>query len=286
MANYLEAYAKNFALPIRGSVSVDRVTRDGRKYVVSAGRLRFEADHVIVATSSHHQPYLPPFARDLRPDVLQLHSTEYKNPANLQNGSVLVVGAGNSGAEIALELARQGRDVLLAGRDPGLVPFRIEAFIAKILLVPFVLRVIFHRILSVKTPMGRRMKEKQKGHGGVLVRTKPADLVAAGVRRAGRVRGVRDGLPLLDDGHTLAVANIVWCTGFDHGFKWIDLPIFGEDGEPLHDGGVARGEPGLYFLGLPFLYAMSSIMIHGVARDAARVVTTIARRRKSSHSID
>lgn len=191
--------------------------------------------------------------------------------------AALVVGAGNSGAEIALELARQGCEVFLAGRHPGHVAFRIEALIAKILL-PFVLRVIFHRILTVKMPMGRRAKEAMNGHGTRLVRTKPADLLGAGVRRVARVHGVREGLPVLDDGRVLDVANVVWCTGFDHGFDWIDLPIFGDEGEPLHDAGVARGEPGLYFLGLPFLYAMSSIMIHGVARDAERVVRTIAQR--------
>jgi putative flavoprotein involved in K+ transport len=278
MADYLEAYAKKFALPIRSSVSVDRITRGDRKYVVSAGRLRFEAEHVIVATSSYRAPHLPHFARDLRPSIRQLHSSEYVRPGDLQAGSVLVVGAGNSGAEIALELAKQGRDVILAGRDPGHVPFRIESFFARFLLVPFVLRVLFHRIFSVRTPMGRRMRAKQHGHAHPWIRTKPSDLVRAGVRRAARVSGVRDGLPVLEDGRTLEVANVVWCTGFDHGFEWIDLPIFGDDGEPRHDRGIVRGEPGLYFLGLPFLSAMSSIMVHGAARDAARVVRTLASR--------
>jgi putative flavoprotein involved in K+ transport len=101
--------------------------------------------------------------------------------------------------------------------------------------------------------------------------------VAAGVQRLPRVTGVRGGRPLLEDGRALDVANVVWCTGFDAGFSWIDLPVFGPDGEPLHERGVVASEPGLYFVGLHFLYAFSSDMIHGVGRDAARIAGLIAR---------
>ena len=87
-----------------------------------------------------------------------------------------------------------------------------------------------------------------------------------------------DGLPLLEDGRVLDVSSVVWCTGFDAGFSWIDLPVFDADGEPKHEGGIVPGEPGLYFVGLHFLYAFSSEMIHGVGRDAERVATTIAAR--------
>lgn len=92
---------------------------------------------------------------------------------------------------------------------------------------------------------------------------------------------MQGGLPVLEDGRTLEVANVVWCTGFEPGFSWVDLPVFDEKGDPIHSSGVVHGEPGLYFLGLPFLHAMSSIMIHGVSRDAARVAGAIARRFRS-----
>jgi putative flavoprotein involved in K+ transport len=278
MADYLEAYAARFTLPIRHSVEVTRLERRGDRYVVSAGRQRFEAEHVVVATSACRVPRVPGYARDLASGVRQIHSSAYKTPADLQDGAVLVVGAGNSGAEIALELARRGRSVFLSGRDVGEVPFRIESFLAKVLLVPLVLRVVFHRMLSVATPVGRRVRAKSAGRGHALIRTKARDLSRAGVQRVARVRTVQRGLPVLEDGRTLDVANVVWCTGFDPGFSWIDLPVFGKDGDPVHSGGVVHDEPGLYFLGLPFLYAMSSIMIHGVSRDAARVASAIARR--------
>ncbi len=107
---------------------------------------------------------------------------------------------------------------------------------------------------------------------------KGKELAALGVRRVGRVTGVRDGLPVLEDGQVLDVANVVWSTGFHPGFSWIDLPVFDERREVIHDSRRRRGAPGLYFVGLHFLYAMSSAMIHGVGRDAARIVDTLAAR--------
>jgi putative flavoprotein involved in K+ transport len=124
--------------------------------------------------------------------------------------------------------------------------------------------------------MGRKMREKVLHHGSPLIRVKPDDLASVGVTRVPRVAGVRDGLPVLDDGRVLEVANVVWCTGFQRGFDFIELPIFDKSGEPQHVEGVVEGEPGLYFVGLHFLYAMSSTMIHGVGRDAARIASVVA----------
>jgi putative flavoprotein involved in K+ transport len=132
--------------------------------------------------------------------------------------------------------------------------------------------------LTIDTPMGRKARPKMIGKGAPLIRVKPNDFVAAGVKRVGRTAGVQGGRPVLEDGRTLDVTNVVWCTGYHPGFSWIELPVFDADGEPLQDRGVARGEPGVYFVGLHFLYAMSSGMIHGVGRDADHVADTIARR--------
>ena len=115
-------------------------------------------------------------------------------------------------------------------------------------------------------------------HGGPLIRVKPKDLAAAGIERVPKTVGVRGGLPVLEDDRSLDVANVVWCTGFHPGFSWIDLPVLGEDG-PIHERGVVAAEPGLYFVGLHFLYAFSSTMIHGVGRDAEHIVEAIAARR-------
>jgi len=275
MGDYLELYARTFALPVRSDVRVERLSRMGDRFVIVAGPHRFEADHVVVAMSSYQVPRVPPFASDLAPNIRQIHSLDYRRPSQLQPGSVLVAGAGNSGAELALEAARHGHHSWLAGRDTGHVPFRIDSLVAHLILTRLVLRGIFHRLLTIKTPMGRRVRPRSTHRGAPLIRLKPQDLAAAGVDRVPRVVSVRNGLPLLEDGRVLDVANVLWCTGFGPGFSWIDLPVFDAEGEPVHEGGVT-GEPGLYFVGLRFLYAFSSEMIHGVGRDADRVAGLIA----------
>lgn len=276
-ADYLEDYAVKFDLPVHTGVRVEKVSRDGSGYHVQAGARTWEADNVVVAMGSYQQPWRPPFADQLDPEIVQLHSVDYRNPGQLQDGPVLLVGAGNSGAEIALDVAGE-HPTWLSGRHPGHIPFRIEGAAGRV-LVPLVLRVVFHRLLTERTPMGRKARPKLTTTGRMLVRTKPKDLDAAGVQRVPRVDRVRDGLPLLSDGQVLQVSNVVWCTGFRPGMAdWIDLPVFGER-EPVHKRGVVSAQPGLYFVGLMFLYSGSSEMFHGVGRDAAHVVDAVAARR-------
>ena len=281
MADYLEAYVARFDLPVQTGVAVDRVSRHGNGYLISAGDRRFEAAHVVVAMSDYQQPRVPPFAKELDPVIVQLHSSDYRNLSQLRHGGVLVVGAGNSGADIALEAARGGHRVWMSGRDVGHIPFRIDGLPGRLLLVWLVLRGLFHRVLTMKTPMGRRFRGKLQSMGGPLIRVKPRDLHFAGVERGPRTAGVRNGQPVLEDGRVLDVANIVWCTGFHPGFSWIDLPIFGKDRRPVQERGIVVSEPGLYFVGLLFLYAASSVMIHGVGRDAEYVAETILARTRA-----
>ncbi len=276
MADYLESYVKRFHLPVRTGVHVERLARAGNHFVIEAGEQRFEAENVVVAMATFQQRSVPAFARELDAGITQLHSSEYRNLAQLREGGVLVVGAGNSGAEIALEAARAGYPTWLSGRNVGHIPFRINGLPARLFLVRLVLRGLFHRVLTVKTPMGRRMRPKALTHGGPLIRVKPQDLNGVGVQRVPRTAGVRDGRPLLDDGRVLDVHNVVWCTGFHPGFSWIDLPVFDDRGEPLHESGIVTRLPGLYFVGLHFLHALSSTMIHGVARDAERIASAVA----------
>jgi putative flavoprotein involved in K+ transport len=281
MADYLELYARTFALPVRSGTRVDRLSRMGDRYIVTAGRDRFEADNVIVAMGSYQRPRVPAFAADLDPGIVQLHSFEYRHPSQLQPGAVLVAGAGNSGAEIALELVRHGHRTTMAGRDTGHIPFRIEGLAARLFLTRLVIKVVFHRVLTIANPLGRWVFPKVHG-GGPLIRQKPKDLAAAGIVRGPRVTGVKHGRPVLEDGRVMDVANVVWSTGFDPGFSWIDLPIFDADGTLRHTGGVAGDMPGLYFVGLHLLYAFSSEMVHGVGRDARRIAKIVASRSASA----
>jgi putative flavoprotein involved in K+ transport len=139
------------------------------------------------------------------------------------------------------------------------------------------IRFLRHHVLRVDTRIGRKLGPKLISKGDPLIRTKMKDLVAAGVERVPRVVGVRDGRPVLEDERVLDVANVVWCTGFRTDFRWIDLPVFGDDGQPLHYRGVAESEPGLYFLGLVFLYSLSSDVLPGIGRDAEYIAKHIAR---------
>ena len=257
MADFLEAYAKRFGLRVRLGVRVQSLGREGDRFVTNAG---ITADHVIVATSSHGTPYVPSFASELDPTITQFHSSQYRNPSQLR-GDVLVVGAGNSGAEIALDAAGARNRTWLSGRATGKVPY------PTIYWPP--LWWIFTRPAFRGIAVGER--------GQPLVRVRPQDIAAAGIGRVPRVAGVQEGKPRLDDGRVLDAATIIWCTGFRESYAWIKLPITDEAGRVLHKQGVATTQAGLYFIGLRGQRSLRSSLVDGVGDDAKFVVDRIAR---------
>ena len=286
MADYLEFYAARFELPARTGVKVDGLSREGDRYVVEAGDRRFEADNVVVASGAYQSPRIPTFAPELDPGIVQLHSSEYRDPSQLQEGGALVVGAANSGAEISLEVSKD-HQTWLSGRHPGQEPFRPGSRWDR-LLMPAIWFMLSH-VLTMKTPPGRAAWRRLRSRGLPLARVRSKDITAAGIERVPRMAGARGGLPMLDDGRVLEVANVIWCTGFVPDFAWIDLPVFAEDGGPLHDRGVVGSEPGLYFVGMVFLYALASSLVGGVGRDAEHIAKHIASRepndRRKAHAL-
>ena len=195
---------------------------------------------------------------------------------------MLVVGAGNSGAEIAIELARD-HQTWLSGRDTGQEPTRAGS-LADRLITP-IIWFMATRVLTVKTPMGRKVRDHflDPPRGIPLGRVRRKDFAAAGIERVPRMTGVRNGYPLLEDGRVLEVSNVIWCTGFTPHFDWIDLSLPTHNGFPIHNRGIVEACPGLYFVGLPFLYSLSSALVGGVGRDAGHIVdhidsTRLARR--------
>jgi putative flavoprotein involved in K+ transport len=232
---------------------------------------------VVVATGPYHHPHIPAFAARLDPTITQLHSSHYRNPDQLPQGDVLVVGAGNSGAEVAVELAATRR-TYLSGPDVGHAPIwaihnRLSLWLAD-------------HLLTTDTRLGRRMRDTRRRRGDPLVRLKPAHILAAGVHRVPRVDGVVDGRPRLADGQLLEVAVVVWATGFRPDFGWIGLPVFDHAGNPAHHRGVVAAAPGLYFLGLPFQYTPTSDHVGGVGRDAHHLAQHLAAqsRRQEGHA--
>ena len=269
VADYLERYAERFDLPVRPDTRVDSVAWDGERYVVRAGGSMFEADNVVVATGPFQRPRVPALAARLSPHIRQLHSSEYVNPFELPEGPVLVVGVGNSGAQIALELARF-RKVWLAGRETGRLPRTLLGRDIYEWLWPVLTR------LTVDTRLGRHLRDRTQ-RGDPLVGISAQDLTEGGVARVGRLTGERGGLPVCED-QVIDPRVVVWCTGYAPDYSWVELPVFDEAGRPRHRRGVATDAPGLYFVGLRFQYRMTSALLGGVGDDAALVAEHIARR--------
>jgi len=278
VADYLEFYAEHFKLPVQCGVKVERLSKNGDHFLIDAGHLQYEADNVIVAMANYQVPKIPAFAQDLDPSILQMTPESYKRPSQFQEGGVLVVGVGNSGADIAMDVARS-HSTWIAGKESGHIPWNINTFFSR--QVAFrMIRFLGHHVLTTSTPIGRKKRPEMLHRATPLIRVKPKDLVDAGIKRVGRVLGEKDGKPLLDDGSTLDVRNVIWCTGYQPGFSWIDLPVFDKDGDPSQVRGISK-VPGLYFLGLHFQYSMSSATLIGIARDAEYVVDELKARSRS-----
>lgn len=282
VADYLEAYAIHCDLPARMSTRVDRLdARPGGGFTLAIGADTITCDNVVVATGTFGRtPHIPDFAADLDSSIRQLHSSEYRRPAQLQEGPVLVVGASHSGTDIAYEVAST-HPTILCGKDCGQIPGRLESRGTRMIL-PVMLFVARH-VLTRRTPIGRKAMGEIRFHGGPMLRVKRADLQERGVERPlNRVSGVTGGRPMLEDGRVVDVANVVWCTGFQQVFDWIRLPVFGEDGWPTEYRGVVDSAPGLFFCGLCFQYAFSSMVLPGIGRDAEFVARSIAAREAKS----
>lgn len=272
VADYLERYAERFDLPVRLGARVTNLSWNGERFSIYTAPSEpvIEADNVVVATGAFQRPRVPAIATELSPSIRQLHSSQYHNPFELPDGPALVVGAGNSGAQIALELA-QSRKVWLAGRNTGHVPRR------------FLGRDIFDWIwplaerATTTTRLGRRMRAKVRSGGDALIGIPERDLLGAGITRVARIEAARGGLPMYGD-IVIEPSVVVWCTGFAPEYSWIDLPVFGDDGFPRHDRGVVPEAPGLFFLGLRFQHRLNSSLIGGAGHDAAFIAEAIEQR--------
>jgi putative flavoprotein involved in K+ transport len=279
MADFLDAYRETFDLPIRGGVRVARVSREDERYVVTAtDGSTYTCDNVVVATGTFGRtPSVPGFAGELSPEIRQLHSSDYKRPAQLRPGGVLVVGASHSGGDIAFEVGSAGHPVVLSGPIHGQVPFHLDKRPARAAFP--VLYFLASHVLTLRTPIGRKIRPEIRAHGGPLIRVKKADLARVGVEMTpARTVGARDGRPMLDGDRVVDVTNVVWCTGFRQDFSWINLPVIGEDGWPMEQRGVVETAPGLYFVGLAFQFAFSSMLVGGAGRDAEYVVKHLVAR--------
>jgi putative flavoprotein involved in K+ transport len=272
LADYFEAYAARFELPVQLRTRVGRLARAGRGFELDTSQGRATARVVVVATGSHATPVVPSFAVDLDPAVVQANACTYRNSGQLPPGPTLVVGAGNSGVQIAMELAAT-RPTILAGPSTGRIPRRV--------LGVDVFRWIEHVGLMrwrADSPLGRHIVGRIAGRGDPVIGTTRREIDAAGVERRGRVVGVQGGRPVLADGTVVDVRSVVWCCGIRPDFGWIDGLRVDARGNPEHVGGRAVGFDDLYFAGLRFQRLLGSGLVGGVGRDAEVLAETIAAR--------
>jgi putative flavoprotein involved in K+ transport len=332
IVQFFESYAASFAPPVREGVAVTELRRGphGDWEILTTEGTTFGASNVVVATGAYQRPFIPGLAEWIDPEIVQLHADSYRNPAQLPDGAVVVVGGGSSGGQIAADLARSGRQVYLAlgrctwlprryrGRDitgwndaTGFSAQPVQALEdprARLKCLP----------MLAGTDTGEDMTPRTLRVEGIVLtgRLVGADgrrlcfaddlaaTLAAGDEFMSRITTRIDayiaanGLAAPPDNARITPATdvpetspreldlaatgvtaIVWATGYRMGFDWIrDAPI-DEQGFPVHEGGIA-GEPGLYFVGLPWLNTRGSSFIIGVGGDAEKIVSYLSVRQE------
>jgi putative flavoprotein involved in K+ transport len=268
MADYLEEYSIKFSLPVHSGVRITRLAKSLTGFFIESSQGTFTCNRVIVATGTNQVPYVPEFSSQLDPEIVQFHSSDYRNPANLPPDDVLVVGAAISGIEIALEVS-QSRRTMIAGKPSFIVPAGLFRFGPKFYWW------LISNLLTIKTPAGRKAKPNVI-RGGAVTPQAMKKLDNAKVIRVPRVVGVRNYRPVLEDGRIIPAATIIWCTGYRPNFSWIHINnIADAKGWPVTKRGISTMADGLYFLGMPFQFGLTSGLVGGVGRDAAFVVKHI-----------
>ena len=265
VASYLEAYVSEFDLPVKLGATVTSLTKDAGEFVVTTADEELTAAQVVVATGPFQVPFVPPVAGDLDDTVFQIHSADYRNPTQLPDGEVLVVGGGNSGFQIAEELASTRRVTLAVGQR---VPALPQRFLGKDLF--WWLSGVGFMKVNTDSRLGRKLSARD-----VLIGSSARRLRRSGVVLRGRLTGAAGRRAVFADGSEHDVDAIVWATGYRPDVSWLQVPsIKGKDGSIIHRRGVTD-EPGLFFVGLPWQHTRGSALIGFVKDDAAYLASRI-----------
>ena len=267
VADYLAAYAAEFELPVLLDCRVQRLEHADGRYLVHTSQGTLTAHQVVVATGPFQTPATPPLASGLSPDVVQLHSSAYRNPADIPAGPVVVVGAGNSGRQIALEFATTGvhQVTLATGAESLELPQRLLG------------RDLFWwltRFGVIAKTADSRLARRMRAKGDLVIGTSMAQLRAAGVSIRPRVRAASGDSVQFEDGSVQRPAAVVWATGFRPDYSWIDVPDVLVDGQVVHDRGRTPA-PGLFFIGLPWQHTRGSALLGFVGYDAEWLSTQL-----------
>jgi putative flavoprotein involved in K+ transport len=271
VADYLRLYARTHDLPVRLNTPVRHLRRTDGGYEVRTESATYTADQVVVATGHYRLPHVPAIGADLDPDVMQIHSSRYRNPGQFPDGPVLVVGAGNSGAQIVDELSRTRQVTVAMGQRLSSLPQR---FLGRDLFWWLTTSRLMDA--TVDSRIGQRMRRSD-----TLIGTNLTALVRQrGVRIVGRAIGARGRAVTFADGQPGEFASIVWATGYRPDYSWIEVPVFDEKGHVVHRRGVTSA-PGLFFLGMHWQHTRGSSLLGFVGRDAAYLSSVIAARSRA-----
>jgi putative flavoprotein involved in K+ transport len=263
---YLEQYAATFELPVDVNSAVRSVTTADGRFVVGLDDRRLEADQVVVATGPFQVPNMPAFASKLAPELFQTHSTGYMRPSDVPEGKVVVVGGGNTGYQIAQELAATHEVHLAIGSRQKVLP---QSILCRDLFWWLTKTGLIRK--TVDSRIGRRLQ-----HRDTLIGSSPRELRRRyGVELKPRVLGAAGRTLRFADRSELDVDAVIWATGYRSDFSWIDPPVLDTNGRVQHRRGVTD-VPGLYFLGLSWQHTRGSALIGWVKDDAGFIAAQIS----------
>jgi putative flavoprotein involved in K+ transport len=265
VADYLQAYAAKFELPIRLSTRVTSLRLDDDGYLAETDAGELWAKNVVVATGPFQVPHAPAIADQLGPEVRQLHSVDYRRPETLEKGPVLVVGGGNTGFQIAEELSGSHQVHLAIGSRQTPLPQRL---LGRDLFWYLEATGLIRK--SLETRIGQRLSGRE-----TLIGSSPRSLRRRyGATLHKRAIGAAGSTVSFDDGTSVDAGTVIWATGFRPDYSWIKVPVLGEDGLPQHKRGVTES-PGLYFLGLTWQHTRGSALLGWVGDDAEHIAEQI-----------
>jgi putative flavoprotein involved in K+ transport len=270
VADYLHEYASRHQLAVQLDTRVTRVQTQDGGFVVETSRGTRTATQVVVATGPFQRPNVPPVAVQLPAGLVQLHSADYRNPGQLPaGGRVLVVGAANSGLQIAAELSRSHTVTVAVGSTPPQLPQRVlgrDVF------------TWFHRLGVMTRPADSRLSRRLRARGDVVIGSSTKQLQAGGVELRARLTAFDEDTAVFADGTSAHVDAVVWATGYRSDYGWLDVAGAVAGGRIRHDRG-RTDVPGLHVIGLPWQTARGSALLGFVGRDAAEVAARISVQR-------
>ena len=271
VADYLQTYVTVFDLPVRLNARVTSLTRTDDGFEVRTADDTLQAGQVVVATGPFQVPFVPPAAQGLEPSVTQIHSVSYRNPAALPSGPVLVVGGGNSGFQIAEELAATRHVDLSIGDRVPMLPQRLAGRD----LFWWLTRLRLLRV-TVDSRLGQRASRRE-----FIIGTNKRRLRKVGVRFRPRLVEADGQTVRFADGSTRqGVGVVVWATGYRSDYTWIHIPKAVENGRVIHRRGVTE-IPGLYFVGLSWQHTRGSALLGFVNQDAAYLADKLTARHRT-----